>query len=69
MPVKVEKLKRVFTYNGVRLPDPGTAMTVEQVRTAYAARYPEIATATVDGPEAVGGELRYTFARQVGTKG
>jgi PRTRC genetic system protein C len=31
--------------------------------------YPEIATATVSGPEATGTVLRYTFSRAIGTKG
>jgi PRTRC genetic system protein C len=31
--------------------------------------YPEIATASVSGPEATGTVLRYTFSRAIGTKG
>ena len=31
--------------------------------------YPEIATASVSGPEATGSVLRYTFSRAIGTKG
>jgi PRTRC genetic system protein C len=31
--------------------------------------YPEIATASVAGPEAAGSVLRYTFSRAIGTKG
>jgi PRTRC genetic system protein C len=31
--------------------------------------YPEIATASVTGPEATGTVLRYTFSRAIGTKG
>jgi PRTRC genetic system protein C len=31
--------------------------------------YPEIATASVSGPEAAGSVLRYTFSRAIGTKG
>ena len=55
----VEKTVREFTYNGMRLPDPNPAMTVEQVQDLYAATYPEISTASVTGPEAVGSKLRY----------
>lgn len=69
MPVQTKPLVRVFVFNGAKLPDPGSTMTIEQVRTAYAATYPEIATAEIDGPQAVAGTLRYTFNRAVGTKG
>ncbi len=31
--------------------------------------YPEIATASVSGPEVTGSVLRYTFSRAIGTKG
>jgi hypothetical protein len=32
-------------------------------------QYPELATAAINGPEAVGDKLRYEFVRAVGTKG
>jgi PRTRC genetic system protein C len=31
--------------------------------------FPEIATATLAGPEDTGGALRYTFSRAIGSKG
>jgi PRTRC genetic system protein C len=62
-------LKRVFRYNSVTLPDPGPTYTVEQVRDLYAATYPEITSAAVEGPEEDGDTLTYTFRRAVGTKG
>ncbi|MFZ0742903.1 MAG: PRTRC system protein C [Terracidiphilus sp.] len=31
--------------------------------------YPELATATLVGPEDTGGALRYTFNRAIGSKG
>jgi PRTRC genetic system protein C len=31
--------------------------------------YPEIATATLAGPEDTGNTLRYTFSRAIGSKG
>ena len=69
MPVKVEKLERVFLFNGVRLPDPNGAFTVEQVRDMYVNTYPELATAVVEGPSPVNGTMQYTFTRAVGAKG
>ena len=34
-----------------------------------ALQYPEIATASLTGPEAVGETLKYTFERAIGSKG
>jgi PRTRC genetic system protein C len=67
--LKTEVLLREFYYNGVRLPDPGPGMTVDQVRDLLAPRFPEIATAAVQGPEDMGNVLRYTFTRAIGEKG
>jgi len=69
MSVKTEALVREFHYNGVRVPDPGPELTVEQVRDLLTPNYPEIATASVSGPEAAGSVLRYTFNRAIGSKG
>ncbi len=67
--MKVETLNRVFIFNGVKLPDPAPDMSVEQVRDMYVATYPELATATVEGPSPVNGAMQYTFSRAVGVKG
>jgi len=67
--LKVEALAREFHYNGIRIPDPGPELTVEQVRDLLTPNYPEIATASVSGPEATGTTLRYTFTRAIGSKG
>jgi PRTRC genetic system protein C len=67
--LKAEVLLREFHYNGIRIPDPGPEMTVEQVRDLLTPQFPEIATASVSGPEATGSALRYTFSRAIGTKG
>lgn len=67
--LKAEAFAREFHYNGVRIPDPGPALTVEQVRDLLTPNYPEIATASVFGPEATGSGLRYTFSRAIGSKG
>lgn len=65
----VEKLVREFSYNGIRLPDPNATLSVEEVRNLYAGTYPEIATAAIEGPEAVGNKLIYRFTRSIGAKG
>ena len=67
--LKAEVLLREFNYNGVRIPDPAPQMSVEQVRDLLTPTYPEIATATLTGPEDTGTMLRYTFNRAIGSKG
>ena len=62
-------LVREFTHNGVKLPDPNPGMALEQGRAIYANQYPDLATATITGPEADGEKLRYGFVRAIGTKG
>ena len=66
--MKVELLKRTFSYNGVNLVDPDPVMTTEAVRDFYSAMYPEITTAVVEGPEDRNGKLAYSFRKSVGTK-
>jgi len=67
--MKSQILTRIFELNGMRLPDPDPKLSVEEVRTLYAHQYPDIATAAVTGPEAVGDKLRYQFTRAIGSKG
>ncbi|OQA10222.1 MAG: hypothetical protein BWY66_00239 [bacterium ADurb.Bin374] len=64
-----ERLRREFSFNGIRLPDPGAHLPVEEVRAIYATQYPDIATASISGPEVIAGKLRYTFERAIGSKG
>ena len=67
--LNAEVLLREFNYNGVRIPDPAPHMSVEQVRELLTPTYPEIATASLTGPEDTGTMLRYTFNRAIGSKG
>lgn len=67
--LKAQALVREFHYNGIRIPDPGPKLSVEQVRDLLIPQFPEIATASVSGPEATGRALCYTFSRAIGTKG
>ena len=67
--LKAEIMVREFHYNGIRIPNPGPDLTVDQVRDLLTPMYPEIATASVSGPEATASALRYTFSRAIGTKG
>jgi PRTRC genetic system protein C len=62
-------LSRTFEFNGVRLPDINPRLSPEEIRTLYAHQFPDIATATITGPEPVGDKLRYQFTRAIGSKG
>ena len=50
-------ISREFTWNGVKIPDPGRQLSPEEVRAVLATMYPDIATATITGPEAVGQQI------------
>ena len=67
--VTVKALHREFFYNGTRIPDPASTLSVAQVRELLTPSYPEIATASLAGPEDTGDALRYTFSRAIGSKG
>lgn len=68
-PLRVEALHREFFYNGTRIPDPAPGMSIDQVRELLTPSFPEIATATLEGPEDTGTALRYSFTRAIGSKG
>lgn len=67
--MKASVLPREFYYQGSRIPDPNPKMSVDEVRELLTPAYPEIATASLTGPEDTGTALRYTFARAIGSKG
>jgi PRTRC genetic system protein C len=62
-------LSRFFEVHGIKLPDPNPTLSVEEIRGLYSSQFPEIATATVTGPEQVGDKLVYRFSTSIGTKG
>jgi PRTRC genetic system protein C len=53
--MQAKAMRREFSFQGPKLPDPDPKMSVEDVRGVLAMQYPEIATAAISGPEAVGG--------------
>lgn len=69
MTLKVAAMPREFLFHGSRIPDPNPNMGIEEVRDLLTPSYPEIATATITGPEDTGTSLRYTFSRAIGSKG
>lgn len=69
MTTTVQKLTRVFMYDGQKLADPDPTMSPEQVAEVYAVTFPELATATIDEPTVDGKKLVFKFDKAVGTKG
>ena len=73
--MQIEKMERVFRYRegnssgGLTLPDPDPSLDVESVRALFCSSFPEITTAALTGPEAVGDKLVYTWTKSIGTKG
>lgn len=67
--LQASPLKRSFSFQGLKLPDPNAKLTAEEVRSFYAAQYPDLATAAITGPETVGDKLIFRFERAIGTKG
>lgn len=65
---KATALTRSFAYGNHNLPDPGADRSPDEVRQFYAARFPELATATVS-EELHGTTVRYEFKRMYGEKG
>ena len=65
----VSALKREFVYGNQVLEDPNPALSIEQVRDALTVALPEIATASLSGPEVTDTAVRYTFSRAIGSKG
>ncbi|WP_168788841.1 PRTRC system protein C [Paraburkholderia aromaticivorans] len=49
--------------------DPGPSFSPESVRDLYTAQYPELTTASVDGPEVSGETMTYKLVRAAGAKG
>ena len=69
MALTVHELRRVFRYNGVKLADPQINMKPDDVRQFYAATYPELTTAIVEGPTTTDREQIWEFRKSVSTKG
>ena len=53
----------------MQLLDPGPSFSPEAVRDLYTAQYPELTTASVDGPEVSGETMTYKLVRAAGAKG
>ena len=67
--LQTNPITRSFRFNNRTLPDPNPKLSPAQVKDLYAAQFPELASAAIEGPELKSGQQVYGFARQVGTKG
>ena len=67
--MQLEPMSRVFSYCGLRLADPDIRLTPEQVRDFYSSSYPEVTTASIEGPEVVDGVLNFKFTRVLEIRG
>jgi len=75
MPLDVTNLKREFRFkpasggNQVKLTDPNKDFTPAEVIQFFSVQYPELTTATIDGPKIENDAAVYEFKTTVGTKG
>lgn len=67
--MQTTSLKRVFHHNGNRLVDLDPAMSPAAIKDTYAAMYPELLNAEINGPVQTATALEFTFHRTTGTKG
>ncbi len=70
MTIQAKRMPRVISYNGIKIADPNPSLPMDGVKDLLAVQFPEITTASIEGPEAAAdGSLKYTFRRAVGAKG
>lgn len=75
MALQVSSPKRQFVVkkknskDNIILKDPHPSMSIEEVKNHYKARYPEIATASVEGPKMEENKSVYSFNTVLGTHG
>lgn len=73
MALQIKGLERSFIFKkgntDVKLADPDTSMSPDEVMSFYANTYPELTTATVHGPEIKEDKAVYSFKTTIGTKG
>ena len=73
MALETLNLDREFRFdkNGttVRLSDPNPDFSTNEVLQFYSGQYPELSTATLDGPKTDGNKAVYSVKTTVGTKG
>ena len=73
MALDIKGLKRVFILkkgnDTLTLEDPDSRMSLSEVTDFYSMNYPELTTATLQGPELEEDRAIYRFKTTIGTKG
>lgn len=73
MALEINALKRVFRLkrgsNTLELDDPDSSLSLNEVMDFYSMNYPELTTATVQGPEIENDRAVYQFKTTIGVKG
>lgn len=73
MALEITHLKREFKFKkdgtNVTLPDPNPEFSIQEVMQFYSGQYPELTTATLEGPKVEGKSAVYSVKTTVGTKG
>ena len=73
MALDIKGLKRVFILkkgnDTLTLEDPDSRMSLSEVTDFYSMIYPELTTATLQGPELEEDRAVYRFKTTIGTKG
>lgn len=73
MALEINALKRVFQLkkgsNTLELDDPNSSLSLNEVMDFYSMNYPELTTATVQGPEIENDRAVYQFKTTIGVKG
>lgn len=73
MALDIKGLKRVFILkkgnDTLTLEDPDSRMSLSEVTDFYSMNYPELTTATLQGPELKEDRAVYRFKTTIGTKG
>src|SRR3954470_23771348 len=62
-------MTRIFVYDGREFPDPDPGLSVQDVRKQLSDFFPELTNADTREERRDDDEVRYTFARRIGTKG
>ena len=73
MALEINALKRVFQpkkgSTSLELDDPDSSLSLNEVMDFYSMNYPELTTATVQGPEIENDRAVYQFKTTIGVKG
>ncbi len=73
MALEINALKRVFQLKKgsttLELDDPDSSLSLNEVMDFYSMNYPELTTATVQGPEIENDRAVYQFKTTIGVKG